>query len=68
MVIIYETVVAPRNPNKLINDPKDSPILNSAIIAEVDIILSGDKHFKQLGLEHPKVMTARDYFDCPRLF
>lgn len=34
----FETVIAPRDPNKLINDPKDSPILNAAIIAQVDII------------------------------
>ena len=61
--LTYETVIAPRDPNKLINDQKDSPILNAAIIAEVDIILSGDKHFKKIDMEHPKVMTVREYFD-----
>ena len=45
-------------------DPKDVPILNAAIIADVDIIISGDKHFLELGLERPKTMKAAEYLDC----
>ena len=33
----YELVVAPKEPNKLIPDPKDQPILNAAIMTEVDV-------------------------------
>ena len=59
----YEAVIAPREPSKLIADPKDAPILNAAIIADVDIIISGDKHFRALDMERPKVMTAAEYLE-----
>ena len=57
----YETITAPREPSKLISDPKDAPILNAAIIANVDIIISGDKHFRDLDLEFPKVLTPKQF-------
>ena len=59
----YEPVIAPRAPQKLIADPKDAPILNAAIIEDVDIIISGDKHFLSLDLDRPKVITAAMYID-----
>ena len=59
----YEHVVAPISPEKLISDPKDAPVLNAAIIADVDIIISGDKHFEDLALNRPVVMTAAKYVD-----
>jgi len=57
----YELVPAPASPQKLIDDPKDVPILNAAIIEGVDIIISGDRHFTNLDIERPKVMKAADY-------
>lgn len=57
----YEPVIAPRAPQKLITDPKDAPILNAAIVADVDIIISGDKHFLALDMERPRTMTATEY-------
>ncbi len=36
----YELVIAPQVPGKLIQDPKDQPILNAAIMADVDVIVS----------------------------
>jgi putative PIN family toxin of toxin-antitoxin system len=59
--MVYETVTAPRAPAALINDPKDAPILNAAILHEVDVIISGDKHFLQLNMEHPKAMKPADF-------
>ena len=59
--LTYELIVAPEVPDKLINDPKDAPILNAAILADVDIIISGDKHFLELDLERPCTMKAADY-------
>jgi predicted nucleic acid-binding protein len=54
----YKLVIAPISPEKLISDPKDAPILNAAIIEDVDVIISGDKHFHELSIEHPAVMTV----------
>ena len=59
----FELIIAPHAPQKLISDPKDAPILNAAIMESVDIIISGDKHFLNLNLERPKVMTAAEYLE-----
>jgi putative PIN family toxin of toxin-antitoxin system len=59
----FETVVTPRQPSKLIADPQDAPILNAAILAEVDVIISGDNHFLQLDIENPRVMTAAKFLE-----
>ncbi len=61
--LAFELVPAPEHPQKLIRDPKDQPILNAAILADVDIIISGDKHFLSLDLERPKTMTAAQYLE-----
>ena len=57
----YEMVASPREPNNLIGDPKDSPILNAALLADIDVIISGDKHFLSLNIERPKIMMPADY-------
>lgn len=59
----YSLVVAPRRENAQITDPKDVPILNSAILENVDIIISGDNHFLSLDLERPKVLTPAQYLE-----
>jgi len=59
--LTYELILAPRATQKLISDPKDAPILNAAIIADVAIIISGDNHFRALEMERPKTMTAAEY-------
>ena len=59
----YELISAPLQPCKLIQDPKDHPILNAAIIANVDIIISGDNHFLKLEMEHPKPMSVANFLD-----
>jgi putative PIN family toxin of toxin-antitoxin system len=59
----FELVAAPQEPSKLIPDPKDHPILNAAIIADIDIIISGDSHFLKLKLEHPKTMSVAEFLD-----
>jgi uncharacterized protein len=47
----------------LIADPKDHPILNAAIIADVDIIISGDRHFLELEMEIPKAISVAEFLD-----
>lgn len=58
----YEMAGAPEYSSKVISDPKDQPILNAAIQYNVDIIISGDKHFLKLDLEKPKIMSVADYW------
>ena len=59
----YELIPAVDHAEKLIRDAKDQPILNAAIVADVDIILTGDKDFLSLDIEHPKCMTAADFLE-----
>ncbi|MCL2382439.1 MAG: PIN domain-containing protein [Treponema sp.] len=58
-----ELIPVLQDPGKLISDPKDHPILNSAIIAGVDIIISGDRHFLNLEMDHPRTMSVAEFLD-----
>ena len=57
----YELIPATYHIEKVIRDAKDQPILNAAIIADVNIILTGDKDFLCLDLEKPKCMAVNDF-------
>ena len=59
----YELIPAVDHAEKLIRDAKDQPILNAAIVFDVDVILTGDKDFLTLDMEHQKCMTVADFFD-----
>ena len=41
----------------IIRDKKDYPILASAIIADVDILITGDKDFSPVDIERPEIMS-----------
>ena len=59
----YELIPAVENADKLIRDPKDQPILNAAIIADVDVILTGDKDFLALEMHHPRPMSVAQFLE-----
>lgn len=40
-----------------LRDNDDVPVLATAILEDVDILLTGDKDFENLGLERPAVLT-----------
>ncbi len=44
-----------------VRDKKDYPILASAIIAEVDFFITGDKDFAVLDLDNPEIMTISEF-------
>ena len=47
----------------MIRDAKDHPVLRSAIAANVDAILTGDKDFLESGIAIPKIMTAAEFLN-----
>ncbi|MBR9938331.1 putative toxin-antitoxin system toxin component, PIN family [Oscillospiraceae bacterium Marseille-Q3528] len=59
----YELIPASYHAEKLIRDAKDQPILNAAIIADVDVILTGDKDFLSLDMEHPRCMSVAQFLE-----
>ena len=57
----YELIPAVVNTQKNIRDEKDQPILNAAVLYEVDAVVTGDKDFLSLGLARPRCLTAAQY-------
>jgi len=45
----------------VIRDEKDYPIIASAIITDVDILITGDKDFKGINLARPEILTILDF-------
>ncbi len=44
-----------------IRDPKDRPILRTAIKEKIDIFLTGDKDFLEAKISNPNIMNATDF-------
>lgn len=59
----YELIPSVAHAEKLMRDSKDQPILNAAILYDIDIILTGDKDFLCLEIERPKCMTAAQFLE-----
>lgn len=60
----YELVPAVKQlGQEKIRDRKDQPILNAAILNDVDIILTGDKDFLSMEMDRPKCMNVKSYLE-----
>ena len=61
----YEISYTPSNIDEdiypKIRDKKDYPILASAIIADVDILITGDKDFSPIDVERPEIMSITEF-------
>jgi len=55
-IILEETAIKMR-------DIKDIPVLYSAILADVDILITGDKDFEDVDIERPEIMTATEFLE-----
>jgi len=45
----------------VIRDEKDYPIMASAIIADVDVLITGDKDFRGLDVGRPEILTIVEF-------
>ena len=63
----YELFSTPQNIDArkypAIRDVTDLPILVSAILSDADILLTGDKDFKDIKIEKPLVIAPDQYFE-----
>ena len=63
----YELIYTPEKIDKSkypdIRDLKDLPILVSAIIEDVDVLISGDADFAPLEMKHPEVLTPKGFLE-----
>jgi len=63
----YELIPASYQTKKSIRDVKDQPILNAAIISDIDIILTGDKYFLCLDIDNPKCMSVSKFLESEEI-
>ena len=46
-----------------IRDKEDLPILVSSILADVDVLITGDKDFSKVEIDKPEILTPRELMD-----
>jgi predicted nucleic acid-binding protein len=46
-----------------IRDAEDYPVLYTAIIEDVDILITGDKDFANIEIENIEILTPSDFMD-----
>ncbi|MFR4355988.1 MAG: hypothetical protein ACLT4O_00930 [Clostridia bacterium] len=64
MKMSYEYIYTPESVDPdlfQIRDMKDYPVLYTAIIEDVDVLITGDKDFSDIELDRPKIMTPREF-------
>ena len=61
MMMSFEYVYTPGLFN--IRDIKDYPVLYTAIIEDVDILVTGDKDFSDIDVEKPKIMSPTQFME-----
>lgn len=60
----YEYVYTPETIDESlfsIRDMKDYPVLYTAILEDVDVLITGDKDFEDVDVERPEIMTPREF-------
>jgi len=49
-----------------VRDTKDEPVLASAILADVDILITGDKDFTPVRIDRPVILTPAAFFELSK--
>lgn len=67
MELPFELVYTPKeldlNEFPEMRDVKDSPILATAIMENIDVFLTGDKDFSVLDVETPQILTMKEFLE-----
>ena len=70
-VLPYELVYTPEIMDETlfkIRDKMDYPVLYTAIIEDVDILITGDKDFLDVEVERPDILTPKEFLEQYVLF
>ena len=59
--LVYTPQALPNHDLFTISDSDDEKILYSAIIADVDILVTGDKHYDEVELERPEILSPAEF-------
>lgn len=60
----YELVYTPKEMEQglfEIRDEKDYPVLYTAIVEDVDILITGDKDFAEIEIDRPEILTPSEF-------
>jgi len=58
---IIQSPVTIDKPLVRIRDDKDYPVIHTAITAQIDVIITGDKDFFGIKVDRPEIMTPSDF-------
>lgn len=61
--LIYTPKVTDTHDLFEIRDADDEKVLYSAILADVDVLLTGDKDFSDIEIEKPEILTPREFLE-----
>lgn len=65
--LAYELAYTPADINSAnypeIRDKGDLPIIVSAFLSEVDILITGDKDFFEVNIDKPEILSPREYLE-----
>lgn len=62
----YEMVYTPKEMRQdlfQIRDEKDYPVLYTAIMEDVDILITGDEDFSDIEIERPEILTPTQFLE-----
>ena len=59
----FETVYTPKISENIpqVRDKKDTPILASAILEDVDVLITGDGDFSDVEIERPEILSPSEF-------
>lgn len=64
MKLSYDLVYTPEEIDETqfnIRDPKDYPVLYTAIVEDVDVLITGDKDFANIEIEKTEILTPTEF-------
>lgn len=64
--LLYELISSPKQPKQGLfefRDKKDYPVLYSAVVDGVDILITGDRDFFGIKLEKPDIVTPAEFLE-----
>ena len=61
--LVYTPKVLDQNEFSTLRYTKDSPILSTAILENVDVFITGDKDFLVLDIEIPNIVTMTEFLE-----
>ena len=59
--LVYTPQSLPKHDLFTISDVDDEKILYSAMIADVDVLVTGDKHYDEVEIERPEILSPSEF-------